>query len=136
VKPIPDPEDLVTKLDMLAEPAAKPENAILADDARVVRWTGPLFALFSVILLPWIVYIAVSLPSRQLSPNYDVARAGFDVILCVALASTAYFALRRSRYLSTAATATATLLVIDAWFGVMTTPARERRESILLGGRS
>src|ERR1022692_224440 len=32
--------------------------------------------------------------------------------------------LRRSRYLSTAATATATLLVVDAWFDVMTTPSR------------
>ena len=109
-----------------------PENAILTDNARIVRWTGPLFALFSVILLPWIAYIAASLPARQLSPNYDVAWAGFDVMLCAALASTAYFALRRSRYLSTAATATAALLVVDAWFDVMTTPARERLESILL----
>jgi hypothetical protein len=40
--------------------------------------------------------------------------------------------LRRSRYLSTAATATATLLVVDARFDVMTTPSRERLESILL----
>jgi hypothetical protein len=132
VKPIPDPEDLVTKLDKLVEPAAEPENAILTDNARIVRWTGPLFALFSVILLPWIAYIAASLPARQLSPNYDVAWAGFDVLLCGALASTAYFALRRSRYLSIAAAATATLLVVDAWFDVMTTPARERLESILL----
>jgi hypothetical protein len=130
--PIPDPEDLVTKLDKLVDPAAEPENAIMTDDARVVRWTGPLFALFAVILVPWIAYIAASLPSRQLSPNYDVAWAGFDVMLCGALAGTAYFALRRSRYLSTAATATAALLVVDAWFDVMTTPARERLESILL----
>ena len=122
--PIPDPEDLVTKLDKLVEPAVEPENAILTDDARIVRWAGPLFALFSVILLPWTAYIAASLPARQLSPHYDVAWAGFDVLLCGALASTAYFALRRSRYLSTAATATATLLVVDAWFDVMTTPSR------------
>lgn len=36
-----------------------------------VAWTGPALALFSVILLPWTVYIAASLPSRQVSPNYD-----------------------------------------------------------------
>jgi hypothetical protein len=45
------------------------------------------------------------------SPHYDAAWAGFDVMLVVALASTGYFALRRSRYLATAATAT--LLVVD-----------------------
>jgi hypothetical protein len=46
-------------------------------------------------------------------------------------AVTAYFALRRSRYLSTASAATATLLVVDAWFDVMTTPGAQRIKSIL-----
>jgi hypothetical protein len=127
-----DPEDLVAKLDELVEPAPEPENAVLVDESRVVRWTGPLFALFAVILLPWIVYIALSLPARQLSPNYDIAWAGFDVMLAGGLASTAYFALRRSRYLSTAAAGTAALLLIDAWFDCMTTPAGSRWESIAL----
>jgi hypothetical protein len=127
-----DPEDLVAKLDELVEPAPEPENAVLVDESRVVRWTGPLFALFAVILLPWIVYIALSLPARQLSPNYDIAWAGFDVMLAGGLASTAYFALRRSRYLSTAAAGTAALLLVDAWFDCMTTPAGSRWESIAL----
>ena len=129
---MPDPEDIVDRLDTLVEPSGEPENAVLTDDSRVVRWTGPLFALFSVILLPWIVYLAVTLPSRQISSHYDVAWAGFDIILLVALASTAYFALRRSRYLSTAATATAVLLIVDAWFDVMTTPSDQVLESIIL----
>ena len=80
----------------------------------------------------WTVYLAGSLPSRQLSPNYAAAWTGFDVILLCALASTAYFALRRSRYLSSAATSTATLLVVDAWFDVMTTPGDQRWQSLLL----
>ena len=46
------------------------------------------------------------------------------------LASTAYFAFRRSRYLAPAASAAAALLVVDAWFDVLTTPARQRIESI------
>lgn len=68
----------------------------MTDSARVVRWTGPVFCLFSMILLPWTVYVAASLPPRQVYPNYDTAWAGFDVMLLVALAGTAYFALRRS----------------------------------------
>ncbi len=127
-----EPADLLGRLDDLVRPAPEPENAVLADDSRIVRWTGPLFALFAVILLPWIAYIAISLPARQLSPNYDLAWAGFDVLLAGGLASTAYFALRRSRYLSIASTATATLLLVDAWFDCMTTPGDARVESITL----
>ena len=67
-----------------------------------------------------------------MSTNNDAAWGGFDVLLMLTLASTAYFALRRSRYLATAATATATLLVVDAWFDVLTTPGVQRIESIAL----
>ena len=128
------PPEVLTRIDALVDRAPEPENEVLVDQARVVRWAGPLFALFSLILLPWTVYLGETLPSRQLSPNYDTAWTGFDVILLLALACTAYFALRRSRYLSTAATATATLLVVDAWFDVLTTPSAQRPESILLAG--
>lgn len=132
MKPAPDAQDPLTRLDHLVGTAPEPENAVLTDDARLVRWAGPSFLLFSLILLPWIGYIASSLPSRQLSPHYDVAWAGFDVILLAGLASTAYCALRRSRYLTTAASATAALLIVDAWFDCMTTPAGQRWQSFLL----
>ena len=126
------PEDLVERLDALVEPAPEPENAVLTDDTRAVRWAGPLFALFALIMVPWTLYIGESLPRRQLSPHYDVSWAGFDVMLLAALAATAYFALRRSRYLSMAATATAVLLVVDAWFDLMTTPSGQLAQSIVL----
>jgi hypothetical protein len=122
----------VDRLDALVPAAPEPENAVLADDTRAVRWAGPLFALFALIMVPWTVYIGGSLPRRQLSPHYDVSWAGFDVMLLAALAATAYFALRRSRYLSMAATATAVLLVVDAWFDLMTTPSSQIVQSIVL----
>ena len=124
------PEGLVERLDSLVQPVAEPENEVLPDQARIVRWSGPLFALCSVLLLPWIVYLALTLPARQLSANYDVAWVGFDVMLLGGLASTAYFALRRSRYLSTAATATATFLVVDVWFDIMTSPSRQLLQAV------
>jgi hypothetical protein len=130
VEPDLNPEHLVRKLDDLVAPADEPENRVLVDESRLIRWVGPLFALFSVVMVPWIVYIAVSLPSRQLSPNYDLAWAGFDVLLAAGLAGSAYFALRRSRYLSAASAATAALLVVDAWFDCMTTPGSDRWQSI------
>jgi hypothetical protein len=127
-----DAEEVAGQLDELVAPADEPENTVLVDNARVVRWAGPAFALFSLILLPWIAYLAYSLPSRQVSADYDIAWAGFDVMLLAALASTGYFALRRSRYLATAATAAATLLVVDAWFDVMTTLPGQRLEPVAL----
>ena len=127
-----DAEGAADKLDGLVQPADEPENAVLIDNARVVRWTGPAFVLFSLILLPWTIYLGYSLPSRQVSSHYDVAWAGFDVLLLAVLASTGYFALRRSRYLATVATATATLLVVDAWFDVMTSPPDQLLESVAL----
>jgi hypothetical protein len=129
---VSDPDEAVGKLDALVEPASEPENKVLTDEARIVRWAGPLFALCSVILLPWTVYLGKTLPVRQVSSNYDVAWTGFDVILLAVLASTAYFALRRSRYLAVTAASTATLLVVDAWFDCLTSPARQLWQSILL----
>jgi hypothetical protein len=66
-------------------PAPEPENAVLTDETRVVRWTGPLFALFSLVLIPWTIYLAGSLPSEQVSTNYDAAWTGFDVLLALTL---------------------------------------------------
>jgi len=117
-----EPEATAGKLDELVTPVGESENAVFVDNARLVRWAGPAFALFSLALLPWTAYLAYSLPSRQVSPHYAIAWAGFDVILLVVLAGTAYFALRRSRYLATAAASAATLLVVDAWFDITTSP--------------
>jgi hypothetical protein len=116
----------------LIHPAPEPENAVLADSARLVRWVGPAFVLFSVVMVPWTVYLGYSLPSRQRSPHYDIAWVGFDVMLLVALAGTGWFALRRSRYLATAAAATATMLTVDAWFDIMTSPRHQLPEAIAL----
>jgi hypothetical protein len=116
----------------LIRPAREPENAVLVDNARIVRWAGPAFLLCSVILLPWTIYLSYTLPSHQVSADYDIAWVGFDIMLMLVLGSTGYFALRRSRYLAPAAAAMATLLVVDAWFDVVTSPPGQRMLSIAL----
>lgn len=116
----------------LAGPAAEPENAVLTDQARVVRWAGPAFLACSLVLLPWTVYLAVTLPASAMTANYGPAWAGFDVLLMATLAATGYFALRRSRYLALTSAAAAALLVVDAWFDCMTTPWPQRGQSLLL----
>ena len=98
---------------------------------RVVRWVGPAFVLFSVVMVPWTVYLGYSLPTRADSPHYDIAWVGFDVLLLVALAGTGYLAIRRSAYLAIAAAAAATMLVVDAWFDIMTSPRHELPQAIV-----
>jgi hypothetical protein len=129
---IPGLGKIVSKINAIMAPASGAESAALTDETRVVTWIGRLFALLSLLLVPWTVYLAGSLPSQQVSTNYDAAWAGFDVLLALALAGTAFFALRQSVFLATAASATATLLVVDAWFDVLTTPGVQRIESLLL----
>ncbi|MGD0703427.1 MAG: hypothetical protein ABSA02_26525 [Trebonia sp.] len=101
-------------------------------ESQVKRWVAPAFLLCSAVLIPWIVYLGLSLPSRQVSSHYDVAWVGFDVFELIALSATGLFALRRSRYLAVSSATAATLLVVDAWFDVLTSPRHQVIESIVL----
>lgn len=115
--------EIAGDLEKLISPDAEPENAVLPDNARIVRWAGPAFVLFFLVLIPWTIYLGFSLPVLQRSPHYNIAWAGFDVLLLIALGATGWFAYRRSRYLAVAAASAATLLVTDAWFDIVTSPA-------------
>jgi hypothetical protein len=126
-------EHVADAVDALVPEADEPGVGVLPDTSRPVRWAGPFFAFCAIALVPWIIVIGLTLPSRQLSPNYDLAWSGFDVLLLVALAGTAYTAMRRSRELMIAASAAAALLVTDAWFDVMTAPSgTDRAEAIIM----
>ena len=83
-----------------------------------------LYTVGAAILLPWIVYLAVTLPRRNLDHHYRAAWVGFDVFLVVVIVRTAYMAFRVDQRVQFPATATATLLFVDAWFDVTTSSGR------------
>jgi hypothetical protein len=87
-------------------------------------WVVPLFALAGLVLVPWIIVLVVALPSAHRAAHWDIAWAGFDVVLALLLLAVALAAWRRSPWLEGAATATATLLFVDAWFDVLTSSTR------------
>ena len=74
----------------------------------------------AVLLVPWTIGLTHSLPCRYVSAHWGVAWAGFDTGLAVSLALTGLAVLRGAAWLDRAAVATATLLVADAWFDVLT----------------
>src|SRR6187397_2800044 len=80
-------------------------------DVHVRRWVPRLLALVALGLVLWTLWLTVSLPSRHVAQNYDVAWIGFDLAL---------------------AAATGTMLVCDAWFDVvMSNGGGERLEAVV-----
>jgi hypothetical protein len=79
-----------------------------------------LYTAAGIILLPWIVYLADTLPKRQFDRHYRAAWVGFDAFLVIVIIRTAYMVFRVDPRVQLAATATATLLLVDAWFDITT----------------
>jgi len=108
---------------------ARPE---VVRSARRMAW---LYTGAAVALLPWIVYLALTLPKRDLDRHYRAAWVGFDLLLAFAIVRTAYMAFRIDPRVQFPATATATLLLVDAWFDVTTSGGRGATlEALLLAG--
>jgi hypothetical protein len=87
------------------------------------RWLATVVTVSAVILLPWIAYLAVSLPSSVTARHWPLAWAGLDAAMAIGLATTGWLALRRDRRVALTAVSTATVLMMDAWFDVCTSPA-------------
>jgi hypothetical protein len=71
-------------------------------------------------LIPWIIVLGLTLPRRYVANHWTLAWVGFDVALLCALATTAWAAWRRRQVVIIAALVTGTMLVLDAWFDIVT----------------
>lgn len=79
-----------------------------------------IFVVASCLLAPWILLLSRTLPASHLEHKWNPAWVGFDGGLWLALALTAYAGWRRSEWVVIAATVSGTLLMVDAWFDIMT----------------
>ena len=91
---------------------------------RLGWWVSRTYVGFAAVLVPWAVYLAVSLPRRSISEHYRRTWVGFDLALIVMLARVGWLAYRRDTRVVLAAMAGATLLVTDAWFATSLPPRR------------
>jgi hypothetical protein len=92
---------------------------------RVPKWVTKLYIMMAAVLLPWTVYLGISLPVHHLSEHWDISWTGLDIGLIITMAATGLFAYLRSVWVVITAASTGSLLLVDAWFDVMS----EKRSS-------
>lgn len=98
--------------------APTPTPDVLERVRRHRRHTLELLTVCAVGLIPWTILLAVTLPSGYEVHQWRLTWVGFDVLLVVAMASTALLGWRRNRAVILAALTTSVLLICDAWFDV------------------
>lgn len=79
-----------------------------------------LLAGCALLLVPWIVVLAATLPAHTVARNWSVAWAGFDMLLAAMLAGTAWFRHDGDPRAGALAGASAAMLLVDAWFDTST----------------
>ena len=82
------------------------------------RLTLELLWVCTIALVPWAIYLGLSLPRNYDAKHWDLAWAGFDGLEILALGATAYYGWRGRQALIGTALAAATLLICDAWFDI------------------
>ncbi len=103
-----------------AEVMALREEAKEPRPARGMRRAGWLLVACGLALLPWLYVLATGLPATATAAHWPLAWVGLDALEALGLIATGLLAARGDRRHALAAAATATLLVVDAWFDTTT----------------
>lgn len=101
---------------------------------RHLRHLATVFLVIATGLVPWILFLGVSLPPKYNAGHWRLLWIGFDVALVAVLAYSAWAAWFRRQVLAFTAVVAGTLLVCDAWFDIMTSLGRPDEWVTLLTG--
>ena len=96
------------------------------------RWVVTFFVGGAVILIPWIVLMFTVPQVVNVSRRWELVWGGFDCFLVLGFAVTAFRLITRSPRGAVTAAMTGTMLLIDAWFDVLTTHRGGQVISILM----
>jgi hypothetical protein len=114
--------------------APAPEQRMLTPRTvqRIRKWRTALVLASVAALIPWTVYLAMTLPSHYEARNWVATWVGFDILLVLMLTATAIAGWRRRQLLFPTAFASGVLLICDAWFDVMTSqPGSDLMQALL-----
>ncbi len=85
---------------------------------RSPRRLGRAFATAGLIMIPWLLYLSMSLPKEAMDSHWALGWVGLDSGEALALFATGRFLKRADNRCALTATAAAALLLADAWFDV------------------
>jgi hypothetical protein len=74
----------------------------------------------TIVSIPWIVYLGLTLPANYVPQHWRVTWVGFDLLLLMFIIATAVLGFLHHRLLTLVTFTTGVLLVCDAWFDIMT----------------
>ncbi|MGW7239034.1 hypothetical protein [Streptomyces sp. NPDC054804] len=87
---------------------------------RLKRWALILLGSSAVLLVPWMVVLALTLPTKAEVHHWSLAWIGLDVLMAMGCAATAVLGLRGDARARLTASATASVAILDAWFDITT----------------
>lgn len=96
------------------------ETTAPSGTTRRVRWLGRALITGGIVMIPWLFVLATQLPASTHASHWATAWVGLDTFEALGLISTGVLLVRRDPRRCLTAAATAMLLLVDAWFDVMT----------------
>ncbi|RNI23892.1 hypothetical protein [Flexivirga caeni] len=85
-----------------------------------------------IVMLPWMVYLRLTLPGQYTAPDWQLTWLGFDCILVMLMALTAILGLLHRMAVMLTSFATGVLMLCDAWFDITTSNGHNRPSALLL----
>ena len=107
--------ELITRIE---QPLSEMIDPVLLDRMRRTRLS--LMIGGSIAMIPWLVYLSLTLPENYVAHNWPATWLGFDILLVGFMLATAVFGYLRRQVLLFAAFTSGVLLTCDAWFDIMT----------------
>jgi hypothetical protein len=107
--------ELITRLE---QPLSEVIDPVLLSRIRRVR-LGLMIGC-SIVMIPWLVYLSMTLPDNYVAHNWPATWVVFDILLVGFMAATAVLGYLRRQLLLLAAFTSGVLLICDAWFDLMT----------------
>jgi hypothetical protein len=98
----------------------------------VAWWAGGVLIGLGLVMVPWLVVLADTLPATARAAHWALAWTGFDALEAAGLFATGLLLRRRDARAALTAAATAAFLVADAWFDTTTAAAGTERLVALL----
>jgi hypothetical protein len=85
----------------------------------------------AIALIPWTIYLGLTLPQNYTAQHWQATWVGFDILLLAFMIATAVLGFVRHHLLTLFAFSTGVLLVCDAWFDVLTAKRGDFAVSVL-----